>query len=239
MRASRHGRDRDDDPHAIAGVRAGRRAGDGQAWRCIRSARRHHRRLDARRAAVVQHRSRRARARGRRRNGSPTTRCCAGSVADGNTRPVLTGVGEARSGQGARAAAQHGAWASLSSVTFASQDSRFTDIVAHRGGLRCCGSMRPISASFLRASADIGRAPNDRARHALRLVLIAPQPPPMRQAGSPSHPTRLRSSGYRWRACGSALGPRRILGEARAPRRCGAARPDRRAALARRRTASC
>ena len=80
------------------------------------------------------------------------------TVADGNTGPVLTGVGEATAGKVLEQQRSTGAWASLSNVTFASLDSRFTDLVPNRGGLALLWIDATDSASILRASADVGRA---------------------------------------------------------------------------------
>ena len=80
------------------------------------------------------------------------------TVADGNAGPVLTGVGETTVGQVLEQQRSTGAWASLSRLQFASANSRFTELVAHRGGTALMWIDATDSASILRASADIGRA---------------------------------------------------------------------------------
>jgi hypothetical protein len=96
------------------------------------------------------------------------------TVADGNTGPVLTGVTDTTVGQVLEQQRSTGPWASLSRVSFASATSRFTDLVAHRGGTALLWTDATNTDSILRASADIGRATaTELGRRSSGLILAA------------------------------------------------------------------
>ena len=80
------------------------------------------------------------------------------TVADGNAGPVLTGVSDTTTGQVLEQQRSTGPWTSVSRLTFASASSRFTELIAHRGGTAVLWIDAADTASILRASADIGRA---------------------------------------------------------------------------------